>query len=133
MVKKWIKLFLRVALGVTFLSAVADRFGLWNQNVAWGDWDSFTRYTQELLPWLSSGLVTVAAVIATLAEIVLGVALLIGWKLRLMGTLSGILLLLFGLAMAATLGIKAPLDFSVFSAAAAAFALTTIKGRFLEI
>jgi hypothetical protein len=33
--------FLRVAVGISFLSAVADRFGLWGAygqaNVAWGD------------------------------------------------------------------------------------------------
>ena len=38
--------------------------------------------------------------------------------------LSGSLLLLFGLAMAFALGVKAPLDFSVFSAATGAFLLS---------
>jgi hypothetical protein len=38
-------LFLRLALGVSFLAAVADRFGLWGSfgqpNVAWGDFLHF--------------------------------------------------------------------------------------------
>ncbi len=37
--------FLRIALAISFLSAVADRFGLWGSpgaaNVAWGDWPTF--------------------------------------------------------------------------------------------
>ena len=36
-----VRLFARFALGASFLSAVADRFGLWGpygaKNVAWGD------------------------------------------------------------------------------------------------
>ncbi|WP_317039972.1 hypothetical protein [Chryseobacterium sp. CBo1] len=30
------QLFLRLALSVTMLSAVADRFGFWGKNSAWG-------------------------------------------------------------------------------------------------
>jgi len=41
--------FLRFALGLSFLSAVADRFGLWGQfgqpNVAWGTFSRFVEYT----------------------------------------------------------------------------------------
>jgi hypothetical protein len=41
--------FLRIALGISFLSAVADRFGLWGAygqpNVAWGDFSRFVAYT----------------------------------------------------------------------------------------
>ena len=37
--------YLRLALGTSFLSAVADRFGIWGHNdaplVAWGDWPHF--------------------------------------------------------------------------------------------
>ena len=47
--------FLRVALGGAFLSAVADRFGLWGAygypNVAWGSYSRFVAYTAKLL-WL---------------------------------------------------------------------------------
>ena len=47
--------FLRIALGGSFLSAVADRFGLWGAyeypNVAWGSYSRFVVYTAKLL-WL---------------------------------------------------------------------------------
>jgi hypothetical protein len=39
--------------------------------------------------------------------------------------MSGILLILFGITMAVALGLKAPLDFSVFSAAGGALLLAT--------
>ena len=43
---------LRVALAAGFLSAVADRFGLWGMpgtpGVAWGDWSHFLTYTGRL-------------------------------------------------------------------------------------
>ena len=50
--------FLRVALGVTFLTAVADRFGLWGppgaDNVVWGNFENFFAYTAQLNPYLHS-------------------------------------------------------------------------------
>jgi len=42
---------------------------------------------------------------------------------------SGVLLLVFGLAMTFALGIKAPLNFSVFSAAGGGFLLAASAGR----
>ena len=43
------RLFARLALGASFLSAVADRFGLWGpygaKNVSWGDFAHFVEYT----------------------------------------------------------------------------------------
>jgi uncharacterized membrane protein YphA (DoxX/SURF4 family) len=60
---------------------------------------------------------------STIAEIVLGLALVVGLFTRIAALLSGMLLLLFALAMTVALGVKAPLDFSVFSASAGAFPL----------
>lgn len=46
-----IKLFLRLAISMGFLSAVADRFGLWSPEVsAWGNWDNFMAGTGQLNP-----------------------------------------------------------------------------------
>ncbi|MFP7657801.1 hypothetical protein [Chryseobacterium proteolyticum] len=42
------QLFLRVAIAVTMLSAVADRFGFWGKNSAWGNWENFEKYTRKL-------------------------------------------------------------------------------------
>src|SRR4051794_25085172 len=44
-----VRLFARFALGASFLSAVADRFGLWGpygaKNVSWGTFAHFVKYT----------------------------------------------------------------------------------------
>lgn len=131
---KWIKVFLRLALGVAFLSAVADRFGLWPADVsAWGNFDSFLAYTGSLAPWAPSSLLPAIGWGVTILEIVLGLWLLLGFKTRLTAQVSGFLILIFGLSMAITSGIKGPLDYSVFSAAAAAFGLSLLPGNYLEI
>ena len=41
-------LYARIALGVAFLSAVADRFGLWGKYGGWGNFANFTKYTAEV-------------------------------------------------------------------------------------
>ena len=57
-------IFLRFALAVGFLSAVADRFGLWGPagtpGVAWGGFDPFLAYTGKLLWYLPPALVPAA-------------------------------------------------------------------------
>lgn len=130
MLKKidYISLFARLAIALGFLSAVADRFGLWtpllgSENVVWGNMGSFTAYTGVLLPWAPETLLPLFAWAATIAEIVLGALLLIGFQKRLVALLSGILLLIFAFSMLFSLNIKAPFDYSVFAAAAAAFLL----------
>ena len=55
----------------------------------------------------------------------LAVWLLTGYKLHWSARASGALLLAFGTTMTVALGIKAPLDYSVFAAAAAALLLGT--------
>ena len=131
---KFLKLYLRLGIGIGFLSAVADRFGLWPKNIsAWGSWENFLVSTRNVIPWLPENLVPVFGFTATAAEIIFGMCLLLGFKTRLFAQLSGLLLLVFALAMAFSSGIKAPLDYSVFAASGAAFALGTIKPKFLEI
>ena len=79
----YIFLFARVAIALGFLSAVADRFGIWtlllgSENVVWGNMESFTAYTGVLLPWVPKSFLPLFAWTATIAEIVLGVLLLVG-------------------------------------------------------
>ena len=123
-------LYLRLALGLAFLSAVADRFGLWGpaggHNVAWGDFTRFTEYAAKVNPWSPPALVPWFAWTATIAEIVLGVALLAGLYTRIAGAASGVLLSLFALGMTLGTGVKTPFDASVFSAAAGGFALALL-------
>jgi uncharacterized membrane protein YphA (DoxX/SURF4 family) len=125
-----VTVFLRLALGIAFLSAVADRFGLWGspgtKNVAWGDFAHFTQYTGQLNPWAPAALTPTLAWLSTGAELVLGVALTLGLFTRWAALLGGILLLLFAGGMSLGIGLKSALDASVFSAASAAFALVVL-------
>lgn len=131
---KLIKLFLRLSIGAGFLSAVADRFGFWSKEVsAWGNWDNFIKYTQSLNPMIPPSFIPFIGWASTLLEIAFGICLIIGFKTSFTAKLSGWLLLIFALAMTFTRGIKAPLDYSVFAASAAAFGLSLIKEKFLEI
>lgn len=119
--------FLRLTLGFSFLSAVADRFGLWGAfgepHMAWGTFARFVTYTGTLNWFLPRATIPTIAVVATCAETVLGMLLVLGWQTRMAALLSGVLLMLFAFTMTAALGIKAPLDASVFSAAGGAFLL----------
>jgi len=125
--KEIVRLFARLALGASFLSAVADRFGLWGpygaKNVSWGDFANFVKYTGAVMSLFPSSLTVSFAWAATVAETLLGIFLIAGFKIRSVSVLSGILLLLFAMGMVTGLGIKTPFDYSVFSAAAAAFLL----------
>lgn len=120
--------FARLALAAGFLSAVADRFGLWGQagnaGVVWGDWEHFVAYSASLNSFVPDALQTPIAMTATLAEVILPIGLLIPQTARPAAVLSGCLLLVFGFVMVVSSGVKAPLDYSVFSAAAAAFLLS---------
>jgi len=126
---KFGSIFLRLALGIGFLSAVADRFGLWgvygHSNVAWGNFDRFVGYTAKLNWFLPSAMIPAVAIIATAAETLFGLLLVLGWNTRIAALLSGVLLIGFALTMTMALGVKAPLDLSVFSAAAGALLLAT--------
>ena len=120
-------LFARLALGASFLSAVADRFGLWGpygaKNVSWGTFAHFVEYTGAVTSLFPSSLTVSFAWAATVAETLFGILLITGFKIRMASVLSGVLLLSFAIGMVTGLGIKTPFDYSVFSAAAAAFLL----------
>lgn len=122
--------YLRLALGTAFLSAVADRFGLWGPpgtpNVGWGNFHNFLAYAAKINPWFPGHWIPTIGGIATACEIIFGIALILGFKTRIAATLSGLLLLAFALGMAFGLGLKAPLDYSVFSASAGAFLLASL-------
>src|SRR5262249_569432 len=122
-----VRLFARFALGASFLSAVADRFGLWGphgaKNVSWGDFAHFVEYTGAVMSLFPSSLTVSFAWAATVAETLFGILLIAGFKIRVTSVLSGFLLLLFAIGMVTGLGIKKPFDYSVFSAAGAAFLL----------
>lgn len=120
---------LRLALSASYLSAVADRFGFWGgpgmPGVVWGNWKNFVDYSNSVNSFVPESLGNPLAVLATIFEIVIPVWLIVGYKLRYAAMASGILLTGFALAMTVSFGIKAPLDYSVFTAAAASFLLAS--------
>lgn len=124
-------IFLRVGLAAGFLSAVADRFGIWGphggSNVAWGDMSHFLPYVAKLNPWFPSAAIPVVGWAVTIAEIVLGVLLLFGLQTRWAARLSGWLLLAFALGMTFGTGVKTAFDASVFAASGGAFMLATAR------
>lgn len=124
----YFSLFARIAIALGFLSAVADRFGLWtpllgSENVVWGNMANFIAYTGTLIPWAPKLTIPFLAWSATIAEIALGALLLIGYQKRIVALLSGVLLLTFAFSMLFFVSVKAPFDYSVFAAAACAFLL----------
>ena len=79
---RYAALCVRVALGAAFLSAVADRFGLWGAsgkpNVAWGDFQHFTQYVGMVNSFLPARVIPALAWMATIAETTFGLGLILG-------------------------------------------------------
>jgi hypothetical protein len=75
-----VRLFARFALGASFLSAVADRFGLWGphgaKNVSWGDFAHFVEYMGAVMSLFPSSLTVSFALAATVAETLFGILLI---------------------------------------------------------
>ena len=119
--------FLRIALSAAFLSAVADRFGLWGkpgaEGVAWGAWRPFVEYVALLNWFMPDFTIPFLAWTATIAELCIAVGLIIGWQLKWFALAAGLLSATFFTTMTIALGIKVPLDYSVFTVSAAAFYL----------
>ena len=124
-------IFLRLALAAGFLSAVADRFGLWGPpgtpGVAWGGFDPFLAYTGQLHWFLPTGLVPVAGWASTVLEVALAVGLVAGVRVRAVALASGVLLSVFAVTMTVALGPEPPLSASVWSAATGAFLLASLR------
>lgn len=119
----WTERYAALALGAAFLSAVASRFGLWNGR----PWDvafaAFTAYTAEVNAFMPAATIPLLAWSATVAETVCGTLLVAGVLTEWAAGASAVLLALFGTAMALSQGVKSPLDYSFFSASAAALLL----------
>ncbi|TWU29908.1 hypothetical protein Pla144_06880 [Bythopirellula polymerisocia] len=126
----------RVALAAGFLSAVADRFGYWGppgaEGIAWGNIENYESYVGLLNWFLPPALISPVGWMATIAEIVIACGFLFGWQLRWFALAAALLLTIFATAMCAALGPKPSLDYSVLSAASAAFLLFAVtRGEFV--
>jgi hypothetical protein len=97
-----------VLLAAAFAGAVADRFGLFGEpgasGVSWGSWPVFVEYTRTLLHGVPLPVATAAAVGATVAELALAAALLVGWQRRWTGKAAAGLLMCYLLAMGLSVG-----------------------------
>lgn len=120
----------RLALAGAFLSAVADRLGFWGPpggpGVAWGNVEKYEEYVALLNWFLPAALIPVVGWAATAAEVIIALGLLVGWQLRWFALAGALLLTTFAVTMVAGVGPKAPLDYSVLSAASAAFLLYAV-------
>lgn len=124
------RILLRFALGITFLVSIADRFGALGpngaRNVSWGDWKHFVQYVAVLNWFVPKALIPALSVLETTIETVLGIALLVGVRQRIVAWCSAGLLLSFALTMSFALGVVAPLSYSVFTAFGAALLLGAV-------
>src|SRR5438045_5345589 len=127
---RWAALCARIALGAAFLSGIADRFGLYRgRNVGYGDFAGFVRYTAQVNSFMPPSTIPFLAWAATVAELFFGIALIVGiWRVW-VALGAAALLILFGTAMAISFGIKSPLDYSVFSASAAALLVAAYESK----
>jgi hypothetical protein len=112
----------QTALGVSFLSAVADRFGLLGRFGGWGNFASFTAYTAKVLSFMPGSSIPFFAWTGTMLETAFGFGLVIAaflpsrmtrrsqWP-RWIALGSSVLLFLFAAAMAVGLEWKKPLDY----------------------
>lgn len=123
-------LYARLALAASFLSGIADRFGIYHgSNAGYGNFDGFLKYTAKVNSFMPASTIPFLGWSATLFEFTFGVLLVLGLWTRWVAWGSAALLVLFGTAMAISFGIKAPLDYSVFSASACAVLLAVFEGK----
>jgi putative oxidoreductase len=122
-------LYARLALGAAFLSAVASRFGIYGKHFSFRLTGEFMQYAAEVNSFMPAATIPYLAWAATAAELLFGITLFLGVWPRYVALGAAVLLTLFGLAMAISFGIKSPLDYSVFSASAAAVLLAVFQPR----
>lgn len=107
----------RIALGVLFAGSVADRFGMFggpgSAGVSWGSYAEFVDYTRTLLPTLAGDAAPIVAGAATVAEGVLGVALIFAVRPRITAAAAAALFTMFAVAMVTSVGFAATADYAV--------------------
>lgn len=125
----YMQFLLRFSLGAGFIVADLDRFGLLGppgtKGVSWGNWEQFSIYAHKLMPFFPYSFAEFLAIVATIAELIFGILLIIGLFTRWASIGSALVLFGFALSMAISLGIHAPVNYSVFTAAAGAFLLAS--------
>jgi len=125
------QLFMRGALGITFLTPVLDRLGILGPfgtgNIEWGNWENFINYTSTLMPYLDRPVTNIMGGIATVGEFLIAIFLIIGFKTKYAALGSCLITLTFILFMATSVGIQKPINFGVFTATTASFLLSRLS------
>nr|WP_067060405.1 hypothetical protein [Mucilaginibacter sp. L294] len=124
------QLYFRIVLGFGFLLPVADRVG-WvgppgAPNVSWGNWDHFVTYTNVLMPFLGRSAASFMGMLASIAEVFIGFAFLIGYQIRFSAICGFLLTLSFAVCMGLFMGYRSPFSYSVFADSAGCLLLYTI-------
>ena len=119
---RWIALLGRLVVGGAFLSAILPRFS---------DFRGFVALTGRVNSFLPHQVIPTLAVLATVAECVLCVAMLLGIKTRWASGGSAVLLCLFATAM--TISGLSQADWAVYVLSAGAFALATTDASLLSV
>lgn len=122
-------LYARLALGTAFLSAVSSRFGLWDKTLDLKHFSSFLTYAGQVLSFMPRASIPYLAWSATICETSLGILLILGLWPKWVALASAVLLAMFGTAMAISLGLESPMDYSVYSASSAAVLLAVLQMR----
>lgn len=125
------QILLRFALGVGFLLPVLDRIGILGEpgsaNVSWGNWSNFAIYANSLMPYFSPKTASFFGLIATIAEALIGILLIAGYKIKFVTYGSFILTLIFALSMLFFAGYRAPFNYSVFVASFSSLLLACVQ------
>jgi putative oxidoreductase len=127
--RRWLAVVARLLMAAEFLLAVGDRFGAFGpagNGVYWGDFAHFVAYTRTVTGFAPAGAAPALAVLATIAEVGLGLALLFGTRTRLAALGSAGLLLIYGVSMTVSLPVAEQFHFAVFVLCAGMFALSTV-------
>lgn len=124
------QLLLRYALGITFLTPVSDRLGILGPagtgNIEWGNWQNFIDYTSTLMPIFDRPMVNIMGIVATVAELSIGVFLILGFKTKWSAIGASLLTFTFIVFMTFSVGIQKPINYGVFTASAASLLLSFI-------
>jgi uncharacterized membrane protein YphA (DoxX/SURF4 family) len=125
----------RLLIALGFVVNVADRLGVFGPpgtpGVSWGDFQHFIAYTAQVNAFAPRAIVPALAVLATIAEGTLGVAMLIGLKVRLAATGSALLLFVFATAM--VLSGLSQFQYAVYLMSVTAWALATIDASVFSV
>lgn len=132
---RWISSLLRALIALAFLEAVCDRFGLLGPpgsvGVSWGNFSRFVHYTGVVNSFLPAALIPALAVLATICEVVFGLAMLLGIRLR--WAAAGSAMLLFFFATAMTISGLSQFSYGVYLICAGSATLAVTDATFLSV